>query len=118
MGAEEWQTRTMQPISHVRKHLTSLQRDKILRAYQASALTQKQFAAQAGIGLSTLQLWLRKAAARPAEKSGFVAVPNLLPASAAAATYRLQWPGGLSLEVRSGFADRELAALLERLQSL
>ena len=108
----------MQSISHVRKHLTSARRDKILRAYQGSALTQKQFAAQAGIGLSTLQLWLRKADDRPEKKSGFVAVPNLLPAHAAAATFRIQWPGGVSLEVRSGFADRELAALLQRLQSL
>jgi hypothetical protein len=108
----------MQRLSPVRKHQNSAQRDKILRAYQRSALTQKQFAAQAGIGLSTLQWWLRKAEAKPLEESGFVAVPNLLPAHPAAATYRIQWPGGLSLEVRAGFADRELAALLQRLQSL
>ena len=32
-----------------------------------------------------------------------MAVPNLLSAAPAAPAYRLQWPGGLSLEVRAGF---------------
>jgi len=35
-----------------------------------------------------------------------------------AAAYRIQWPGGLSLEVRSGFADQELAVLLQALQTV
>jgi len=36
----------------------------------------------------------------------------------AAPVYRLHWPGGLSLEVRSGFAPAELAALLRLLPAL
>ena len=109
----------MQISSRVRKHLNSSQRDKILRAYQRSRLTQKQFAAEVGIGVSTLHAWLRKATVNQGGRgSGFVPVPNLLSASAAAPTYRIQWPGGLSLEVWAGFADQELAALLQALQAV
>jgi hypothetical protein len=45
-------------------------------------------------------------------------VPNLLAAVPPAPGYRLQWPAGLSLEVRSGFAPAELAALLQLLPAL
>ena len=106
----------MQDSTHVRKHRTAAQRQSILQDYRRSQLTQKEFAAQAGISVSTLQAWLRTAPARAsAGGSVFVAVPNLLSASPAAPDYRLQWPGGLSLEVRSGFASQELAAWLQLL---
>ena len=82
-------------------------------------MTQKEFAAQAGVSLSTLQAWLRKAPARPPARGAvFVAVPNLLSAAPAAPAYRLQWPGGFSLEVRSGFSCPELGALLQLLPKL
>ena len=81
-------------------------------------MTQREFARQAGISLSTLHLWLKNASEEPGPPRGFVAVPNLLAAPPAAAAYRLQWPGGLALEVRSGFAAEELAALLQLLPSL
>jgi hypothetical protein len=79
-------------------------------------MTQKEFAAQAGIGVSTLAAWLRKAADNnKSSKPSFVAVPNLLPAAPAGPAYRLQWPGGVSLEIHSGFCSVELAALLQLL---
>jgi hypothetical protein len=105
----------MQNSSHLRRHSTPAQRAKILQAYGRSQLPQKEFAAQAGIGVSTLAAWLRKAAVQKECGSSFVAVPNLLAASPAAPAYRLQWPGGLSLEVRSGFSSQELGALLQLL---
>jgi hypothetical protein len=75
-----------------------------------------EFAARAGLSVSTLQAWLRKApASQPGGGSVFVAVPNLLSASPSASAYRLQWPGGLSLEVRSGFSPQELETLLDLL---
>ena len=78
-------------------------------------MTQKEFATQAGVCVSTLQAWLRKRpACATAAGPAFVAVPNLLSAPSAPA-YRLQWSGGLSLEVRSGFSAPELAALLQLL---
>jgi transcriptional regulator with XRE-family HTH domain len=106
----------MQNSSHVRKHLTPAQREKILQSYRRSQLTQREFAAQAGIGVSTLLAWLRKesAGAGP-DRPTFMALPNLLSAAPAPPAFRLQWPGGLSLEVRSGFSSEELAALLQLL---
>ena len=96
----------------VRSHRTPEQREEILRDYQGGQLSQREFAARAGISVSTLCGWLKKAEGPQKPRSGFVALPNLLPALPAAAAYRLQWPGGFCLEVRPGFAAPELAALL------
>lgn len=103
----------MQKSSYVRKHLTPAQREKILHSYQRSHLTQKEFAEQAGIGVSTLSAWLRKAPQSKTERPAFVAVPNLLAPAPALPAYRLQWPGGLSLELRAGFSSGEIAELLQ-----
>jgi hypothetical protein len=108
----------MQNSALIRKHSTPEQRAKILQAWRASPLPDKAFAAQAGVGVSTLYAW-RRGATRPPDRPGpFVAVPNLLPTVPAAPTYRLHWPGGLSLELRSGFAAAEVAALLPLLPAL
>ena len=111
-----WENGAMQTLSSVRKHSTPAQRNQILRRYQRSQLTQKEFAAQAGLGVSTLQSWLRQAA--PAQEdggSGFLPAPNLLATTPSAPTYRIEWPGGLTLEVRPGFAREDLVALLAAL---
>lgn len=105
----------METISRPRKHWTPAQREEILDRYRNSQLTQKQFVAQAGIALSTLTSWLRKAQRHPSAGSSFLALPNLLGTPTPPATYRLQLPQGLSLEVRSGFNPAELALWLERL---
>jgi transposase-like protein len=107
----------MQDTSRIRKHRTPAQREKILQSYRRTQLTQKDFAAQAGVSVSTLAGWLRRADDLGREASSFVPVPNLLAATPAAPAYRLQWPGGLSLEIRSGFPPGELAALLQLLQA-
>src|SRR5271155_984736 len=105
----------MQHATHVRIHRTPAQRKNILQDYRPGQMTQKEYAAQAGISVSTLQAWLRKRPARASSAGpAFVAVPNLLSVSSAPA-YRLRWPGGLSLEVRCGFSAQELGALLELL---
>jgi transposase-like protein len=108
----------MQNSSPVRKHSTPAQREKILQAYQRSQLTQKEFAREAGIGVSTLAAWLRKAAVQGEDRSSFVAVPNLLPAPSTGPAYRLRWPGGLSLEIHPGFSSGELATLFQLLPKL
>jgi len=107
----------MQTSSTVRKRLTPAQRDKILSTYRRSRLAQREFASQAGIGLSTLQLWLRKAAAPPAGPTAFVQVPNLLAQAPAAAAYRLHLAGGMILEIGSGFEAEQLSALLQLLRA-
>jgi transposase-like protein len=109
----------MQNVTRVRKHFSFQEREGILQSYVDSQLPQKEFAARAGIGVSTLHAWRKKATGRKRPGgSAFVAVPNLLPAMPVAPAYRLQWPGGLSLEVRAGFAAEELAALLQLLPAL
>jgi len=108
----------MQNSSHLRRHATPAEREKILRSYERSQMTQREFAAQAGIGVSTLAAWLRKAQDNKSGRPSFVAVPNLLASVPAAPAYRVQWPGGLSLEIRAGFSSDELADLLQLLQVL
>jgi hypothetical protein len=109
----------MQHSRPVRKHRTPGQREAILRDYRQSQLTQQEFSSKAGLSVSTLQAWLRKIPSRAAPIGpAFLAVPNLWSAAPAPPAYRLQWPGGLSLEVRAGFVSGELAGLLQLLRAL
>ena len=102
-----------------RKHLTEAQRQSIVDFYRRGLLSQREFAAQAGIGVSTLQLWLRKSASNGIGKTAaFVEVPNLLAQAPSPATYRLHLEKGIDLDVRSGFRTEELASLLQLLRSL
>jgi transposase-like protein len=106
----------MQNSSRTRKPSTPAGREEILQSYEQSQLTQKEFAEQAGIGVSTLAAWRRNAREGKGRRPSFVAVPNLLASVPAAPAYRLQWPNGLSLEIRAGFLAGELADLLQVLQ--
>ena len=112
----------MQQSTGVRRRHSPAQRNKVLAGYQRSELTQKQFARQAGIGHSTLTLWLRQqtTAAKKSTPAGFVPVPNLFSAVAVAAApaYRLQFPRGVIVEVAAGFQSGELSALLQLVQTL
>jgi hypothetical protein len=70
-------------------------------------LTQKVFAAQAGISCSALSSWLRQAAGNAVSaKPQFIAVPNLLLAARGGAAYRLQWPDGFAVEVARDLPPR------------
>ena len=109
----------MERPTRVRRRHTPAQRDQIVAAFQRSHLTQKEFATQAGIGCSTLTLWLRKAAR--AKKSGpaaWVAVPNLFSVTSPLPAYRVRFPRGVIVEVAPGFQSAELDALLQRVQTL
>ena len=110
----------MQRPARTSHHHRAAQRERIIAAYRRSDLTQREFAAQAGIGYSTLTLWLRNSTrAQPTEGPAFVAVPNVFAAAAAAApAYRLQLPGGVCVEITAGFQPAELTALLQVVQSL
>lgn len=102
-----------------RKRLTQGQREKILQDYARSGLAQRPFALQAGVGLSTLQFWLRNAARRAsAAKPRLIQVPNLLGWAPSSPAYRLHLAGGMQLEVSSGFKAEELSALLRALRGL
>lgn len=102
-----------------RQSFTPEQRARITQDYRRGQLSQKEFAAQAGIGVTTLQSWLRKAAgATPAPRVKFLPVPNLLNAAPARSTYRLHLTGGMQLEVSSGFRPEELSTLLRVMREL
>ena len=100
-----------------RRRHTPAQREKLLATYRRSGLTQKAFAAQAGIGCSTLTSWLGKAGAPPSagmadNPPALIRVPNLLPRAGRVAAYRLEFAGGLTVEVARGFDPEELRRLL------
>ena len=104
----------MQRSTRNHRHHTPEQREEILAAYERSGRTQREFASQAGIGYSTLTLWLRKTGSGRGKfrEGGFVPVPNLLPASPPSAAYRIQLSGGVIVEVSRGFESAELESLL------
>ena len=107
------------PRSTVRKRPTQAQREAIVIAYRRSQLTQREFAREAGISVSALQLWLRKVPPTACtETTSFVQIPNLLAQAPSPAAYRLHLPGAIDLEVGSGFRPEELASLLQLLRSL
>lgn len=106
----------MTTSSPTRPRRSPAERTQLLRAFRASALSQEAFAAQAGIGLSTLQCWLRAARAARPEPPSFVELPNPLPTAAAPPAYRLRWADGLVLELGHGWVAEDLAALLPLLE--
>jgi transposase-like protein len=109
----------MENLLEKRPHRRPGQRAQILADYRQSGLTQKVFAAQAGIGCSTLSLWLRKAnGSRSSSPPAFIPVPNLLPTVGLAAPYRIEFPRGLTVVVAAGFQSEELSALLQVVQRL
>ena len=111
----------MQTKSSGRKRFTSSEKARILTSYRGSQLSQREFAAEAGISVSALQCWLRQsgAAAKPDDASAFIAIPNLLAsAQKQSFSYRLQLPGGLNLEIALGFAPGEVVELCRLLQNL
>ena len=109
----------MKRILGVGNGSTAARRAEILERYRKTKLTQREFARQKGIGVSTLQLWLRKAAiSQASEGVSLVEAPNLLSAAPVAASYRILFPNGWILEVRSGFQAQELGQLLNQLQEL
>jgi transcriptional regulator with XRE-family HTH domain len=96
------------------KHRTAEQRQQILKDYQGSGLTQREFALRAGVSLSALQRWLKKSG----PDQGFIQLPNVSSACGLSAPYRLHLGGGRLLEIHSGFRAEELALLLGLLREI
>jgi len=123
-----------------RRNRTRAEAEVVVAEYWQSAITQREFAAQAGIALSTLQYWLRRTRQRrpaaqsdqrnassrqpatpipllevelapgPGRKSGRVGEP-----------YEIVWNSGLRLRLGAEFDDgavRRLMALLSETERL
>lgn len=109
----------MQTNTSVRRRPTAAQRARILDACDRSGLTHGDFAAQQGIGLSTLYQWRRQTRSRALTgRNELIEVPNLLGPGPGVAPYRLHLPGGRMLELARGFDLAEVRALTQLLQSL
>jgi hypothetical protein len=109
----------MQNKRSVVKHRTSAQRTQVVADYRRSGMSQRAFAAQAGVGVSSLQLWLRQERDAPAARATtFVPVPNLLAQAPASAIYRLRLVGGAILEIGPDCEPEQLRPLLELLKVL
>lgn len=110
----------MQNDLPVRKRASVEEREKILTAYRASGLTQEKFAAQAGLSLSCLSNWLRRAKAQaPSRPVSFLEVSSPAASSSRwSPGYRVELPGGVRLELPSGFAPAEAAELCRILRGL
>jgi hypothetical protein len=105
--------------SSARQQHSASEKARILAAWQRCELTDKAFAAQQGVGLSTLYSWQRRQRARAAAgQAQWVEVPNLLAKETPPAPYRLHLPGGRMLEVTRNFEPSEVRLLAQLLQSL
>jgi transposase-like protein len=102
--------------------------DGILEGYARSGLTQRVFARRVGIGVSTLQYWLRRQARRPmksdpieAGSSETLSKVSLLEVELDGGRedervwrdgYEVEWACGLRVRVPSGFQAEEARRLL------
>ena len=106
-----------------RRRCTEEERNEIIENYRRSGRTQKVFAREAGIGLSTLSYWLRRngggarsngpdwieVSPRPLNGGGFAPDP---------AVYRVRFPSGLVVELAPGFVAEEAGRLCRVIREL
>lgn len=92
----------------------------MLHEYRRSGLTQRAFATEAGIGLSTLHAWLRREPMdRKEESVQFISLPGPGVATGKApAAYRIELPNRFVVEIPPGFCSEEVAGLVEVLRGV
>ena len=116
-----------------RRRRTESEADAILARYWESGLTQRVFARQAGMSVSTLQYWLRRARSLPEEKprktgrSAAAPAISLLEVELAGCSprgarsggdYEIEMSSGVRLRVPGGFGDGEVRRLLALLKEV
>jgi transposase-like protein len=101
----------MQKLLRAHRRLTPGEREQLVEAYRRSSLSRRQFAAQAGISVSALQLWLRQGAAPKAVAPRLIQLPNPLAAATTPARclFRVRLTSGAVIEVEGGFEPLALA---------
>ncbi len=115
----------------VRKRFTPAERGRMLADYRASGLTQREYAAKAGISLACLSIWLRRekdGGPAPGRQVSFLEIPSasmplsfsppIPSAPAEAAFYKVHFPDGLSIEIPRGFSLSEARDLISLTRAL
>jgi transposase-like protein len=113
---------------------TASEIEEILAAYRRSGLTQRVFAQEAGIGVSTLQLWLRQAqgssrsvnrkSSAGAHPPAFSLLEVELGGNGASAGgvrapyYEIEFRGGECLRLPAGFGENDARRLLALLREI
>jgi transposase-like protein len=103
-----------------RRRRTPEEIQQLLDNYQKSGQSQRQFAAQAGVCLATLQIWLRRVRKAGAVRGQPMARPRLLEVQLPYGSqfqrrqrsYCIELPQGAILRVESGFDLQEVGQLL------
>jgi hypothetical protein len=110
-----------------------LEVEVILGEYAKSGLTQRVFAREIGIGVSTLQSWLRRNGRREPQKGwempggGTSPEVSLLEVelggitkggSAVEERYEIEWSNGVRLRVPRGFGKEEVRALVDLVKEM
>lgn len=109
----------MRKKTSARQYHNVSEQARLLAAWQRSGLTDKAFATQQGVGLSTLYSWRRRQRARvEVPRLPLVEIPNFLTKPQPAASYRLHLPGDRILELTRNFEPSEVRVLAQLLQSL
>jgi len=88
---------------------------QVLKEYQTSGLTLREYAQQQDLGYSTLAQWVQRARQLPSPRPVPAPVTFLpvqtIPALGAA-PYQLRWPGGFALLLEPGFDPAQVRHLL------
>jgi len=95
------------------RRLTSKQRRRLLAKFHQSQLTQREFATQHAIGMSTLSKWLRLERDTPAPKVKFQEVR--MPNPAARWPFEVVSPQGWTVRLQNGSDVKSLPELLRAL---
>ena len=116
-----------------RRRRTEAEAEAILARYWKSGRTQRVFAREAGMSVSTLQYWLRRARSlteeEPCKTGNLVAAPaiSLLEVELAGPSplgarsggdYEIEMSSGVRLRVPGGFGDGEVRRLLALLKEV
>jgi len=90
-----------------------VERKKVLAQLRASGLTQRGFAAQAGINLGTLRGWIYKEREPKKKKTGHFAAVEVRGPKAGAVTVR--WPQGVEVEITTELDSAQVIAMVREL---
>ena len=86
----------------------------LVTGYRESGLTQRAYAARAGVGLSSLVRWLHGQDAKAAVPAKFAAV-QLRPEPPGVPGVTIRWPEGMEVELPLSLGEATLRRWLSRL---